>query len=189
MVFTSNVFLFLFLPVFLLVYYAVKDSWRSYVIVLGSYLFYAWWRPDFLLLFVAISYWNYWFGLLIKRRIDADDKKSAFRLLCLGVAGDLAALGYFKYANFGVEVIAAALAPLGVTRGRDRAGGGADIGALVAAGVPAIDLQQDGTRYFDWHHTPDDTLDKVDPAQLRQNVVAWTATLSILANSSDAELP
>ena len=87
MVFTSNVFLFLFLPVFLLVYYAVKDSWRSYVIVLGSYLFYAWWRPDFLLLFVAISYWNYWFGLLIKRRIDADDKKSAFRLLCLGVAG------------------------------------------------------------------------------------------------------
>ena len=114
MVFTSNVFLFLFLPVFLLVYYAVKDSWRSYVIVLGSYLFYAWWRPDFLLLFVAISYWNYWFGLLIKRRIDADDKKSAFRLLCLGVAGDLAALGYFKYANFGVEVIAAALAPLGI---------------------------------------------------------------------------
>ena len=78
MVFTSNVFLFLFLPVFLLVYYAVKDSWRSYVIVLGSYLFYAWWRPDFFLLFVAISYWNYWFGLLIKRRIDADDKGLTF---------------------------------------------------------------------------------------------------------------
>ena len=56
MVFTSNVFLFLFLPVFLLVYYAVKDSWRSYVIVLGSYLFYAWWRPELLLKIVAISY-------------------------------------------------------------------------------------------------------------------------------------
>src|SRR3546814_945435 len=38
------------------------------------------------------------------------------------------------------------------------------------------------------HHTPDDTLDKVDPAQLRQNVAAWTATLAILANSSDSEL-
>jgi len=85
--------------------------------------------------------------------------------------------------------IAAALAPFGIVRGKTPAGGGADIGALVAAGVPAIDLQQDGTRYFDLHHTPDDTLDKIDPAQLRQNVVAWTATLAILANSSDAELP
>lgn len=85
--------------------------------------------------------------------------------------------------------IAAALAPFGVTRGKDPASGGTDIGALVGAGTPVIDLQQDGTRYFDIHHTPDDTLDKVDPVQLRQNVVAWTATLAILANSSDAELP
>jgi hypothetical protein len=41
----------------------------------------------------------------------------------------------------------------------------------------AVDLNQDGTRYFDYHHTADDTLDKVDPAQLRQNVAAWTAML------------
>jgi hypothetical protein len=85
--------------------------------------------------------------------------------------------------------IAAALAPLGITPGKTPASGGTDIGALVAAGTPVIDLQQDGTRYFDIHHTPDDTLDKVDPAQLRQNVAAWTATLAILANSSDTELP
>lgn len=85
--------------------------------------------------------------------------------------------------------IAAALAPFGIVRGHDPAHGGADVGALVAAGVPAVDLSQDGTRYFDLHHTADDTLDKVDPAQLRQNVVAWAATLAILANSSDAELP
>jgi Zn-dependent M28 family amino/carboxypeptidase len=87
------------------------------------------------------------------------------------------------------ERIAAALAPLGITPGKTPASGGTDIGALVAGGTPVIDLQQDGTRYFDIHHTPDDTLDKVDPAQLRQNVVAWTATLAILANSSDSELP
>ena len=84
--------------------------------------------------------------------------------------------------------IAAALAPLGITRGRNPASGGADVGALVQAGTAAVDLQQDGTRYFDLHHTADDTLDKVDPAQLRQNVVAWTATLDILANSSASEL-
>lgn len=85
--------------------------------------------------------------------------------------------------------IAAAVMPFGVVRGKQPADGGADIGALVQAGVPAIDLAQDGTRYFDIHHTPDDTLDKIDPAQLRQNVTVWAATLAILANSSDSELP
>lgn len=85
--------------------------------------------------------------------------------------------------------IAAAVMPFGVVRGKQPAGGGADIGALVQAGVPAIDLAQDGTRYFDLHHTPDDTLDKIDPVQLRQNVVVWTAALAILANSEVSELP
>ena len=85
--------------------------------------------------------------------------------------------------------IGAAVAPFGVVTGHGDAHGGADVGALIQAGVPAVDLQQDGTRYFDLHHTPDDTLDKIDPAQLRQNVVVWAATLSLLANSSDAELP
>jgi Zn-dependent M28 family amino/carboxypeptidase len=51
--------------------------------------------------------------------------------------------------------------------------------------VAAIDLNQDGTRYFDYHHTADDTLDKVDPAQLRQNVAAWTAMLSEVANAPE----
>ena len=36
-------------------------------------------------------------------------------------------------------------------------------------------------RYFDYHHTPDDTLDKIDPEQLRQNVAAWTAMLAVLS--------
>ena len=85
--------------------------------------------------------------------------------------------------------IGLALAPFGVVTGRGKAQGGADVGALIQAGVPAIDLQQDGSRYFDLHHTPDDTLDKIDPVQLRQNVVVWAATLSLLANSSDSELP
>ena len=114
MVFTSNAFLFLFLPLFLAVYYLTPDRWRSWTIVAGSYLFYAWWRPDFLLLFVALAYWNYGFGLLIKSCLDEGRDKTAFRWLTLGVVGDLATLAYFKYANFGVEVISAALAPLGI---------------------------------------------------------------------------
>ena len=82
--------------------------------------------------------------------------------------------------------IALALAPLGISRGRDAATGGADVGALAQAGVPLVDLQQDGTRYFDLHHTPDDTFDKIVPAELAQNVAAWTATLAILANAPEA---
>ncbi len=81
--------------------------------------------------------------------------------------------------------IAALLAPLGIVRGAHRANAGADLGAWATAGTAAIDLNQDGTRYFDYHHTPDDTLDKVDPAQLRQNVAAWTAMLAAAANAPE----
>lgn len=77
-----------------------------------------------------------------------------------------------------------ALAPLGILAGDNAAGGGADIGALRQAGVPVVDLSQDGTDYFDYHHTPDDTLDKIDPEALRQNVAAW-ATFIYLAADSD----
>ncbi len=79
----------------------------------------------------------------------------------------------------------ALLASLGVVRGRDRANAGADLGPWATAGVAAVDLNQDGTRYFDYHHTPDDTLDKVDPAQLRQNVAAWTAVIGAAANAPE----
>jgi carboxypeptidase Q len=84
--------------------------------------------------------------------------------------------------------IAAALFPLGITRGSGSVEAGADLGAWVEAGVAGADLSQDGTRYFDYHHTPDDTLDKVDPTQLRQNVAAWTAMLWHVANARE-EIP
>jgi len=80
-----------------------------------------------------------------------------------------------------VDRIASLLKALGIAPGEAKATAGADLGDWVKAGVAAIDLQQDGLRYFDYHHTPDDTFDKVDPAQLRQNVAAWTAMLAVLA--------
>ncbi|HZW16906.1 MAG TPA: M20/M25/M40 family metallo-hydrolase [Brevundimonas sp.] len=61
--------------------------------------------------------------------------------------------------------------------------GGADIGPLAGAGVPVFGLNQDGSRYFDLHHTADDTLDKIDPAQLDQNVAAWAALVWLIADS------
>src|SRR3954454_23422708 len=77
--------------------------------------------------------------------------------------------------------LAASLAPLGITRNDEGDADGTDVGPTIKAGAPWISLNQDGTRYFDYHHTPDDTLDKIDPVQLRQNVAAWTTMLAIFS--------
>ncbi|MBL8553894.1 MAG: M20/M25/M40 family metallo-hydrolase, partial [Phenylobacterium sp.] len=61
--------------------------------------------------------------------------------------------------------------------------GGADISGLIGVGVPFVDFNQDMSRYFDLHHSADDTLDKIDPAALAQNVAVWAAFLYTVANS------
>ncbi|HEX7182507.1 MAG TPA: M20/M25/M40 family metallo-hydrolase [Thermoanaerobaculia bacterium] len=76
------------------------------------------------------------------------------------------------------------VAPLGIERGTNEAGGGADLSTLAPARVPLMDLNQDGTYYFDWHHTANDTLDKVDPKDLNQNVAAWAAVAYAAAEVS-----
>jgi len=66
-------------------------------------------------------------------------------------------------------------------------GGGPDIGPIQQAhGTPVARLQQDGTDYFDLHHTPDDTLDKIERAALDQNVAVWAA-FAWMAAESDAD--
>ena len=52
---------------------------------------------------------------------------------------------------------------------------------MLAGGVPGVGLSRTARAISTIHHTPDDTLDKVDPAQLRQNVAAWTAMLAVLS--------
>jgi hypothetical protein len=83
--------------------------------------------------------------------------------------------------------LAAALAPLGLAKNDKGEADGTDVGPAIQAGAPWISLNQDGMRYFDVHHTPDDTLDKVDPEQLRQNVAAWTTMLAILSGGIEPE--
>jgi Zn-dependent M28 family amino/carboxypeptidase len=60
---------------------------------------------------------------------------------------------------------------------------GSDVEGLRKAGVPVFSLDQDASRYFDIHHSADDTLAVVDRAQLNQNVAAWTALLYLIADS------
>lgn len=81
--------------------------------------------------------------------------------------------------NFGegalpyAAAIQAKLAPLGINAGDNNATGGPDIGVLRRAGVPVVTPRQNGLDYFDLHHTPDDTFDKIEPDAFRQNVAAY----------------
>jgi Zn-dependent M28 family amino/carboxypeptidase len=84
-----------------------------------------------------------------------------------------------------IKPLEAVLAPLKIMASSVPAEeGGSDVEDVHGAGVPILALNQDASRYFDYHHSQDDTLAIVDPVQLRQNVAAWAATLSILADSS-----
>ncbi len=70
---------------------------------------------------------------------------------------------------------------LGVEQGANDAGGGADLGPMSPARVPVISLSQDASAYFDYHHTANDTLDKIDPKDLDQNVASWVAVAYVIA--------
>jgi carboxypeptidase Q len=75
---------------------------------------------------------------------------------------------------------------MGVGPGSNAATGGPDMKYLREAGVPVVGLEQNGWDYFDLHHTPNDTLDKIDPQDLAQNVAAWTSFIYLAANSEDS---
>ncbi|PZR33784.1 M28 family peptidase [Caulobacter segnis] len=80
--------------------------------------------------------------------------------------------------------VANVLSPLKILVAREASrGGGADISGLEQAGVPSVEMRQDASRYFDYHHTMDDTLNKVRPNELAQNVAAWTSLIYLVADS------
>jgi Zn-dependent M28 family amino/carboxypeptidase len=78
------------------------------------------------------------------------------------------------------------LAPLGIVVEAGTGGPGPDVGPSVEKGAPWAQLAQDGSDYFDWHHTANDTLDKVDPKALDQQVAAY-AVLAYLAAETEVD--
>jgi Zn-dependent M28 family amino/carboxypeptidase len=83
-----------------------------------------------------------------------------------------------------MKAFAAALPPLKVILAPEPAvGGGSDIAGLAALGTPTVNLTPDTSRYFDLHHSADDTLDKIDPAKLAQSTAVWAAFLYAVADS------
>ncbi len=100
MVFSSPIFLFMFLPIFLGIYYAVPTRWKSLVILLGSCFFYGWWRADFLILFFGLKFYSYTISRHLAKLEDGTLRRN---WMLLGVAGNIAVLSYFKYFNFGLD--------------------------------------------------------------------------------------
>lgn len=75
------------------------------------------------------------------------------------------------------------LQALGIVPGDNEGGGGPDMIPLQYLGVPMVRLEQNGEDYFEFHHTPNDTFDKIVPEEMAQNVAAWTMMVWLLANS------
>lgn len=103
MLFSSYEFLFLFLPVTLVVYFLVGRRGHEAAIawlVLASLFFYGWWNPVYLLLLVVSLVFNFVFGELLSRAFAGKQPRLSRIWLALGVCFNLGLLGYFKYANF-----------------------------------------------------------------------------------------
>lgn len=104
MLFNSWVFVLIFLPSVLGVYWFLANSGRRDLLVLwlilASLAFYGWWEPRYVFLIVGSVLFNYFCGLRIHQVPDARG------WLILGVAGNLLLLGYYKYAEFFVRNVA-----------------------------------------------------------------------------------
>ncbi len=106
MVFTSIIFLLLFLPLFMIAYHLAPAKKRNLVALIGSLLFYMWGAPMFFWLLLALLVANFF----IVKRMDADlAASSRKRLLRASLLINLGVLAYFKYANFFVDNLNALL--------------------------------------------------------------------------------
>lgn len=112
MLFSSFVFIFGFLPLTLVAFYA-SGRWlgrgaAAIVLSLASLIFYAWWRPQDLPILLFAIVFNYLVGGIIQRARATGRPVAVKAWLTLGLVVDLGLLGYYKYANFVVENVAAA---------------------------------------------------------------------------------
>ncbi len=97
MIFSSIPFLYYFLPIVLVLYFAVPRILKNPVLLISSLVFYGWGEPKYVFLMMATVLLGYFFGLLIER---FRGKTLSKVFLVLSVASSLAALAYFKYADF-----------------------------------------------------------------------------------------
>ncbi len=100
MVFSSLIFIFTFLPLALLAYYAAPKRLRNLMLLIASLLFYAWGEPIYIVIIVLTTIANYFFSLLIGKH---DGRKTALVAFIASLLVNLGTLFFFKYYDFAVE--------------------------------------------------------------------------------------
>ncbi|MDU2158343.1 MBOAT family O-acyltransferase [Clostridium sp.] len=103
MLFSSSVFIFIFLPLVLFLYYISGKKIRNYILLLASLIFYAWGGVNYLKILMVSILINYIFGLLIDKTVDRSHLRKF--ILILGIILNLALLFYYKYYDFFIENI------------------------------------------------------------------------------------
>ena len=105
MVFSSNIFLLYFLPLFLLFYFVCPKKFRNYVILVFSIVFYAYGGPEFILILLGSTTATYYIvKAMVKRKTESKQKASKW-LCAAAITLNLGLLVWFKYANFLVDNI------------------------------------------------------------------------------------
>ena len=103
MVFSCIPFLFFFLPLCLILYYAVPFSWKNGILLIFSLIFYAWGEPLYIFLMLFSTVLDYTNGRLMERFGTTRGKRTFF--LCCSICINLSILAFFKYADFAVSTI------------------------------------------------------------------------------------
>lgn len=107
MVFSSLIFIFIFLPLVLVSYYIVPKRFKNTIILLASLIFYAWGEPVYVLLIIVSILINY-FGALLIRKYIIDKEKSKFIFITVLLI-DISVLFFFKYYGFAIESLGSIL--------------------------------------------------------------------------------
>jgi alginate O-acetyltransferase complex protein AlgI len=114
MVFSSYLFLFYFLPLALLLYYAAPRRLKHLVLTALSYVFYGWANPLFVFLLLFSTAVDYFCGLAIASARERGSDSAARRALIVSICTNVGLLGFFKYFNFGVDSVNALAGSLGL---------------------------------------------------------------------------
>ena len=118
MVFSSTVFLLIFLPLVAIVYYVCPRKFRNFVLLIASLIFYGWGEPRYILIMLFSTVFDYCNGLGIGKCREKGNEKGAKAVMILSCVGNLAILGFFKYTDFAID----------------------NINALTGAGISALGL-------------------------------------------------
>ena len=105
MVFSSLLFLFRFLPIVLLAYYVLPRKWHNLVLFLASLVFYAWGEPVYVILILFSPIVDYVAGQAVAYCKANQKKKGAIAAVCCSAVINLSLLGFFKYADFFLQIL------------------------------------------------------------------------------------